>query len=46
MAVDAKGNQCPAYADPAVSPPEIVQVFTVRHHRRLRSGDPPVTAGQ
>lgn len=29
MAVDAGGNQCPTYTDLAVSPPDIVQVFTV-----------------
>jgi hypothetical protein len=29
LAVDADGNQCPTYTDLAVSPPDIVQVFTV-----------------
>jgi hypothetical protein len=29
MAVDAAGNPCPGYTDLAVSPPDIVQVFTV-----------------
>ncbi len=29
MAVDADGNPCPGYTDLAVSPPAIVQVFTV-----------------
>ena len=29
MAVDAEGNPCPTYTDLAVSPPDIVQVFTV-----------------
>jgi hypothetical protein len=29
MAVDADGNPCPTHTDLAVSPPDIVQVFTV-----------------
>jgi hypothetical protein len=29
MAVDAAGNQCPTYTDLAVTPPGIVQTFTV-----------------
>jgi hypothetical protein len=29
MAVDVDGNSCPSYTDLAVSPPDIVQVFTV-----------------
>jgi len=29
MAIDARGNPCPTYTDLAVSPPDIVQVFTV-----------------
>jgi uncharacterized protein DUF4232 len=29
MAFDAGGNQCPTYTDLAVSPPDIVQVFTL-----------------
>jgi Protein of unknown function (DUF4232) len=29
MAVDAAGSQCPTYTDLAVSPPDIVQTFTV-----------------
>ena len=29
VAVDGSGNQCPTYTDLGVSPPDIVQVFTV-----------------
>ncbi|HWF29948.1 MAG TPA: DUF4232 domain-containing protein [Mycobacterium sp.] len=29
LAIDASGNQCPTYTDLGVSPPDIVQVFTV-----------------
>jgi hypothetical protein len=29
LGLDANGNACPTYTDLAVSPPDIVQVFTV-----------------
>lgn len=46
LAVDADGNQCPTYTDLAVSPPNIVQVFTVTATiDTCRLEVHPVTAG-
>ena len=47
VALDADGNACPAYTDLAVTPPNIVQVFTVPATiDACRLQVHPVTTGQ